>query len=229
LARYRLRPVPWAGLAAGLVVLAALALPFTAGPGPGTADRAIGVVGCLLGVGAALLTAPETDPDRGVLDAVPVPAWRTVALRLAAWAVMGGGVLTALAFALTWEYGRLHDLLASGLPAFLFASALAAAAAARTSGLAGGGATTAAAVVLAVVGAFRPRFPVRLLALPQEPGAATSRALLLAMAAVLVTVLLVERARRGVPPPGRGPGTRGPRHGDQERVPPQPQDPGRYG
>ena len=98
LVRGRLRPVPWCWL----TVLAAgwfLATRVLAGiPG----DPASGVVvvrwaAFLLGLGAAILTAPETDPPRDVLRATPLPLWRTLALRLTGWLLLGAVPVVALA------------------------------------------------------------------------------------------------------------------------------------
>ena len=43
----------------------------------------------LLGLGGAVLAAPETDPPQDLLRAGPVPHWRTLALRLAGWLALG--------------------------------------------------------------------------------------------------------------------------------------------
>ncbi|HJW64333.1 MAG TPA: hypothetical protein VJ849_12605, partial [Actinomycetes bacterium] len=77
LARYRLRPVPWGWLA----VLAAGWLLFTRLLADLTGDPGVGVVvfrwsSLLLGVGGAVMSAPETDPPHDVLRAGPVPRWR---------------------------------------------------------------------------------------------------------------------------------------------------------
>jgi hypothetical protein len=101
LARGRLRPVPWCWLAT-LVVGWSVLTQFLA---IAVGDPQAGVViyrwaAVLLGLGAAILTAPETDPPRDVLRATPRALWRTLALRLAGWLALGAAPVGALAMGL---------------------------------------------------------------------------------------------------------------------------------
>ena len=77
LARYRLRPVPWgwlAVLAAGWLLFTRLLAGLPGDPGVGVALFRWAAL--LLGLGGAVLAAPETDPPRDLLRAAPVPRWR---------------------------------------------------------------------------------------------------------------------------------------------------------
>ena len=90
LARYRLRPVPWgwlAVLAAGWLLLTRLLVELPNDPGMGV--TVFRWAALLLGLGGAVLAAPETDPPQDLLRAGPVPHWRTLALRLAGWLALG--------------------------------------------------------------------------------------------------------------------------------------------
>ena len=90
LVRGRLRPVPWAWLAvlaAGWGLLTQLMA--SAVGDPNTRVVAFRWAALLLGLGGAVLAAPETDPPRDVLRAAPVPLWGTLVLRLAGWLVLG--------------------------------------------------------------------------------------------------------------------------------------------
>jgi hypothetical protein len=98
LLRYRQRPVAWgwlAGLAAGwfLGVRALAGLP----DDPGTRVVVVRLAAFLLGLGGAVLAAPETDPPRDVLRTTPTARWRTLALRLAGWLALGTAPVVALA------------------------------------------------------------------------------------------------------------------------------------
>jgi hypothetical protein len=125
LARFRLRPVPWgwlAVLAAGWCLLTEL---LAAVP----RDPQVGVVvvrwaALLLGLGGVVLAAPETDPPREVLRAVPVPWWRTLALRLAGWLALGALAVLTLAVRLAGTAGwTAADLIRGALPNFLLVTA----------------------------------------------------------------------------------------------------------
>ena len=90
LARYRLRPVPWGWLAVlvtgwllGTRLLVELLID------PGMSITVVRWTALLLGLGGAVLAAPETDPPQDLLRAGPVPHWRTLALRLAGWLALG--------------------------------------------------------------------------------------------------------------------------------------------
>ena len=126
LARYRLRPVPWGRLA----VLAAGWLPAHPAPGGPARRPDMGVTvfrwaALLLGLGGAVLAAPETDPPRAVLRAEPVPLWRTLALRLAGWLALGAAPILALAVLLDGLAGwTAADLTTGTLPGFRLATAV---------------------------------------------------------------------------------------------------------
>jgi hypothetical protein len=200
LARYRLRPVPWGWLA----VLAAgwfLATRLLVGiPG----DPEIGVLlfrraAFLLGLGAAILTAPETDPPREVLRAGPVPLRRTLALRLAGWLLLAATPVLILAVGHGGIVGwRTIDLVWGALPNLLLSSAAGFLAASRTSVLGGGAAAMAVVVGLDVAGRAWPAwFPVQLLSVPGDPRWHSSRAWLVGLSLALVVALALE-ARTGV-------------------------------
>jgi hypothetical protein len=90
-------------------------------------------------LGAAILTAPETDPPREVLRAGPVPLWRTLALRLAGWLLLGATPVLILAVGHGGIAGwRTTDLVWGALPNFLLVAAVGFLAASRTSVLGGG-------------------------------------------------------------------------------------------
>jgi hypothetical protein len=94
---YRLRPVPWPLL----VLLGAVWAIATAWAGPGMGElagaRSVQACGLVLGLGGAFLVSAETDPPQPILRSVPVGYWRAVAVRIAAWAVIGLAVLALLA------------------------------------------------------------------------------------------------------------------------------------
>jgi hypothetical protein len=200
LARYRLRPVPWGwltALAAGWFLATRLLVGI-----PG--DPEIGVLlfrraAFLLGLGAAILTAPETDPPREVLRAGPVPLWRTLALRLAGWLLLGAMPVLILAVGHGGIAGwRTADLVWGALPNFLLVTAVGFLAASRTSVLGGGAAAMAVVVGLDVAGRAWPAwFPVQLLSVPGDPRWHSSRAWLVGLSLALVVALALE-ARTGV-------------------------------
>jgi hypothetical protein len=213
LARGRLRPVPWCWL----TVLAAgwsLATRALAGiPG----DPATGVVvlrwaAFLLGLGAAILTAPETDPPRDVLRTTPVPLWRTLALRLTGWLLLGVAPVVALAPEFGGTGGWTTTQLGWGaLPNLLLVTAAGFLAARVTSTMGGGAAALTAVIALDLVArAWPAEFPIQLLSVPGDPSWQASRAWIVVGSLGLVAVALVlERSmgtRLGLP--RRRPSTR---------------------
>jgi len=204
LARYCLRPLPCLRLAAGAVLAAlAAALLYAAAPDPASAYGWLAAFAALLGLGGALLTAPETDPDSDALEPVPRAAWRTTVVRLAAWAALGAAVLGGLAAALSdsrgWSAAQL--LLCAG-PAFGLLTAVSAAVAARSSALVGGAAGLAAVGVLRVLPTWFPRLPLQLGLLPDDPLTPTARGWVLGVTLALLAVVVGERRRRGLGLPG---------------------------
>jgi hypothetical protein len=206
LARGRLRPVPWCWL----TVLAAgwsLATRALAGiPG----DPATGVVvlrwaAFLLGLGGAILTAPETDPPRDVLRTTPVPLWRTLALRLTGWLLLGVAPVVALAPEFGGTGGWTTTQLGWGaLPNLLLVTAAGFLAARVTSTMGGGAAALTAVIALDLVARAWPTgFPIQLLSVPGDPSWQASRAWMVVGSLGLVAVALVlERStgtRLGLP------------------------------
>jgi hypothetical protein len=199
LARYRLRPVPWgwlAVLAAGWLPTTRLLVELPADPGMGV--TLFRWAALLLGLGGAVLTAPETDPPRDMLRAGPVPAWRALALRLAGWLALGMASILTLAGLLNGLAGwTTADLARGSLPGFGLASACAFLAAAWTSVL-GGGAAMAAAVGLSTAGRAWPAwFPIQLASVPGDPRWQSSRAWMVGLALVLMVAALALEARTG--------------------------------
>jgi hypothetical protein len=196
LIRGRLRPVPWtrlAVLAAGWSLLTQLLA--AAVDDPDARVLAFRWAAFLLGLGGAVLTAPETDPPHEVLRAAPVPWWGTLALRLAGWLALGSAAVLALAGLLDGTGGwTAADLARGALPNFLLVTATAFLAASRTSVLGGGAAAIALVVSLDLAGRAWPRFPIQLGAVPGAPHWQAGRAWLVAASLALVAVgLLVER------------------------------------
>jgi hypothetical protein len=199
LARYRLRPVSWGWLAlvtAGWLPLTRLLVELPADPGMGV--TLFRWAALLLGLGGAVLGAPETDPPRDVLRAGPVPCWRALALRLAGWLALGMASILALAGLLNGLAGwTMADLARGSLPGFGLASACAFLAAAWTSVL-GGGAAMAAAVGLSTAGRAWPAwFPIQLASVPGDPRWPSSRAWMVGLALVLMVAALALEARTG--------------------------------
>jgi hypothetical protein len=200
LARGRLRPVPWCWL----TVLAAgwsLATRALAGiPG----DPATGVVvlrwaAFLLGLGAAILTAPETDPPRDVLRTTPVPLWRTLALRLTGWLLLGVAPVVALAPEFGGTGGWTTTQLGWGaLPNLLLVTAAGFLAARVTSTMGGGAAALTAVIALDLVARAWPTgFPIQLLSVPGDPYWQTSRAWIVVGSLGLITLALALEHRSG--------------------------------
>jgi hypothetical protein len=200
LARLWLRPVPWAWLAllvAGWVPLARLAAAAPADPELGVTAFRLAAVG--LGLGAAVLAAPETDPPRDLLRAVPVPRWVGLAVRLAGWLVLG---VPAVVVAAAWVDGTggwpAADLVRAALPGFLLMTAVCFLAAGPTSVLGGGGAGLAAVLASSTAARTWPeRFPIQLLAVPGDPGWPASQPWTVATAATLVAAALALEHRAG--------------------------------
>lgn len=205
LARYRLCPLPW-----GRLVLAALAAGVLAHrlyqgmDEPVAAFRVLPVLACLWAVPAALLTAPETDPDVDAQEAAPVGAWRVVLVRLAAWASLGLALFGGLALVLDGSWGWSGgELLLGTLPAFWLVSGVSATAAVRGSALTGAAGGMAAVVLLWRVAAQYPRFPVQLFVPPVDPAAPAGRWWACGIGAVLLALVVLERGRRGLGGPLR--------------------------
>jgi hypothetical protein len=200
LARYRLRPVPWGWLA----VLAGGWLLGTRLLVEAPADPSMGVTvfrwaGLLLGLGGAILTAPETDPPRDLLRAGPVARWRNLALRLTSWLALGAAPILALAALLDGLAGWTAADLASGaLPGFGLATAVGFLAGAWTSVLGGGAAALAAAAGLSTAARAWPSwFPIQLGRVPGDPRWQSSRAWMVGLSLVLVAATLALEARTG--------------------------------
>jgi hypothetical protein len=200
LARGRLRPVPWYRL----TVLAAgwfLAMRALAGiPG----DSATGVVvlrwaAFLLGLGAAILTAPETDPPRDILRATPVPLWRTLALRLTGWLLLAAAPVVALALELDGTGGWTTTHLGWGaLPNLLLATATGFLAARVTSTMGGGTAALTAVIAVDLVARACPAgFPIQLLSVPGDPYWRASRAWIVVGSLGLIALALALERRSG--------------------------------
>ena len=201
LTRHRLRPVPWGWLA----VLAAGWLPLTrllAGlpDDPGMGVTLFRWAALLLGLGGALLAAPETDPPRDLLRVGPVPRWRTLALRLAGWLVLGAAPILVLAALLDGLAGwPAADLGRGTLPGFGLATASAFLAAEWTSVLGGGAAAMTVAVGLSTAGRAWPAwFPVQLASVPGDPRWQSSRVWMAGLSLGLVAIALALEARTGV-------------------------------
>jgi hypothetical protein len=201
LVRGRLRPVPWGWLTV-LAIGWLLATRALAGiPG----DPAIGVAvvrwaALLLGLGAAILTAPETDPPREVLRAAPRPWWATLVLRLAGWLVLAAAPILALAVGLGGTGGwTATDLVCGALPNFLLVTATAFLAARASSTLGGGAAAIAVVVGVDLAGRAWPRFPVQLGAVPGAPHWQTGRVWMVAVSLALIAVALLAERHTGAP------------------------------
>jgi hypothetical protein len=136
-----------------------------------------------------------------------VPRWRTLALRLAGWLLLGSVPVLVLAVRLGGTAGwTAADLVRGALPNFLLATAAGFLAANLTSVLGGGAAAMAAMVGLDVAGRAWPAgFPVQLRSVPGSPYWQASRAWMVGLSLALVTVALVLEARAGrrVGVPGR--------------------------
>jgi hypothetical protein len=203
LARYRLRPLPWGWLA----VLAAGWLPLTRLLVDLPRDQGMGVTtfrwaALLLGLGGAVLAAPETDPPRDLLRAEPVPRWRALVLRLAGWLALGAVPVLALAAVLDGLAGwAAADLARGALPGFWLATAVAFAAGAWTSVLGGGAAAMVVAVGLSLAARAWPAwFPVQLGSVPGDLRWDSSRAWMVGFGLVLVMAALALEARTGARP-----------------------------
>jgi hypothetical protein len=198
LVRSRLRPVPWGWLAMLLVSWSVLTQLLATAIG----DPEIGVViyrraAVLLGLGAAILTAPETDPPRDVLRATPRALWRTLALRLAGWLVLGAVPVVALAVGLGDTAGwTTTDLGWGALPNFLLVSTAGFLAARVTSTMGGGAAALTAVIALDVAARAWPTgVPIQLLSVPGDPYWQASRAWIVVGSLGLIAVALqLERS-----------------------------------
>jgi hypothetical protein len=202
LACYRLRPVPWGRLAvltAGWALLARLLIELPEDPGRGV--TILRWAGMLLGLGGALLAAPESDPPRAVLRAEPVPLWRTLALRLAGWLTLGAAPILAMAVLVDGFAGwTAADLISGTLPGFLLVTASAFLAAARTSVLGGGAAAMAVLVGLSRAGRAWPVwFPVQLDSGPGDPRWPSSQAWMVGLSLTLGAAALVAECRTEPP------------------------------
>jgi hypothetical protein len=200
LARFRLRPVPWAGLtllAGAWMLLARLVATAPAKPEIGV--TAFRMAALLLGLAGALLAAPETDPPRDLLRSAPRARWRALALRLAGWLALGApAVLGAAAWLAGTAGWSGADLARAALPDFLLMTAACFLGAGPTSALGGGVAGLAAVAALAAAGrAWPARFPVQLGSLPGEPAWATSRAWMVGFAVAMAATALLLEARAG--------------------------------
>jgi hypothetical protein len=200
LVRGRLRPVPWGWLAT-LVVGWSVLTQFLA---IAVGDPQAGVViyrwaAVLLGLGAAILTAPETDPPRDVLRATPRALWRTLALRLAGWLALGAAPVGALAMGLGDTAGwTTTDLGWGALPNFLLVTAAGFLAARVTSTLGGGAAALTTVIALDLVArAWPAEFPIQLLSVPGDPSWQASRAWIVVGSLGLVAVALVRERSIG--------------------------------
>jgi hypothetical protein len=200
LARYRLRPVPWgwlAMLAGGWLLFTRLLVDL-----PGDPFMDVTVFrwsALLLGLGGAVLAAPETDPPRDLLRAAPVPRWRALTLRLAGWLALGAAPVLTLAALLDGLAGWTAAELARGsLPGFGLATAAGFLAAARTSALGGGAAAMAVVVGLSAAGRAWPGwFPIQLASVPRDPRWQSSRAWMVGLSLALVVATLTLEARTG--------------------------------
>ena len=176
LARYRLRPVPWGWLAVlvtGWLLGTRLLVELPIDPGMGI--TVVRWTALLLGLGGAVLAAPETDPPQDLLRAGPVPHWRTLALRLAGWLALGAAPILALA--------ALLDVLA----------------AARTSILDGGAAAMATTVGLTTAGRAWPAwFPIQLTSVPGDPRWHSSRVWMVGLSLALAASALLAERRTGL-------------------------------
>ena len=200
LARYRLRPLAWgwlAVLAGGWLLLARLLADLPADPGMGV--TLVRWAALLLGLGGAILTAPETDPPRDLLRAGPVPRWRALAVRLAAWLALGAAPILALAALLDGLVGwAAADLVRATLPGFWLATSVGFLVGAWASVLGGGAAAIAVAVGLSAAGRAWPAwFPIQLGSVPSDPRWQSSRAWLVGLGLVLVVATLALEARAG--------------------------------
>jgi hypothetical protein len=200
LARGRLRPIPWgwlAVLAAGWCLVAALLATVPRDPG-------LGVVvfrwaAFVLGLGGGVLAAPETDPARDVLRAAPTPWWRTLALRLAGWLLLGTVSVLVLAVRLDGTAGwTAANLVRGALPNFLLVSAAGFLAASRTSVLGGGAAAMAVVAGLDVAGRAWPAwFPIQLRSVPGAPHWQGSRVWMVGSSLALIAAALLAERRAG--------------------------------
>jgi hypothetical protein len=200
LARGRLRPIPWgwlAVLAAAWCLVAALLA--TVPRDPGLRVVVFRWAAFVLGLGGGVLAAPETDPARDVLRAAPTPWWRTLALRLAGWLLLGTASVLVLAVWLAGTAGwTAANLVRGALPNFLLVTAAGFLAASRTSVLGGGAAAMAVVAGLDVAGRAWPAwFPVQLRSVPGGPHWQASRVWMVASSLALIAAALLAERRAG--------------------------------
>ena len=185
-------------LAVGWCLVAALLATVPRDPGHGVV--VVRWAAFVLGLGGGVLAAPDTDPARDVLRAAPTPWWRTLALRLAGWLLLGTVPVLALAGWLDGTAGwTAANLVRGTLPNFLLVTAAGFLATSRTSVLGGGAAAMAVVAGLDAAGRAWPAwFPVRLRGVPGGRHWQASRVWMVAGSLALVVVALLAERRTGL-------------------------------
>jgi hypothetical protein len=206
LARFRLCPVPWAGLVVLAVVWVPLARLAVTGPAePEDGVTAFRMAALALGLGAAVLAAPETDPPRDLLRATPLAHWRALAPRLAGWLALATAALLAAARLAGTGGWTGAELALAAWPNLLLMSAACLLGAGPTSTLGGGAAGLAVVVALERAGRAWPELPLRPVDVPGGPGWAASQAWTVALGLALAAAALLLEARAGTRPGARRP------------------------